>query len=228
MLSKALQLPVSDRKKFLIGSAMYVVPWLSLFTGLFSYGYAVQYVRRLLQTREDVLPMWADWKQLLKDGFLSTIIGLVYMLPAVLLLVLMFVGISVTGSYSTAVVAIIQVLAVIMVLVAWYIVPVAVIEFVARNRFGSAFELRRFMPVLKHKGYMHQWFTAFVFSIIVSTFVFAVLYVLNNLLAGIGGPWTVIASILGALIAGGVAFYQLMVTFNLYAHGWLDSQEQLL
>ena len=75
---------------FLIGTgliwASYIIPLAPL---VFVYGYALRVMRQTIDGRQPSLPPWDDWGAIGKDGLFALVIGLVYMLPA---LIVFFIG----------------------------------------------------------------------------------------------------------------------------------------
>jgi hypothetical protein len=61
-----------------LGLAGFVIP---ILPGLFSSGYLMRILQRAIREGKVEMPEWSDETRLLTDGILSTLIGLIYLLP---------------------------------------------------------------------------------------------------------------------------------------------------
>jgi hypothetical protein len=89
-LKKLFRFPFEDPNwlsRILVGSALtlagYIIPILPT---LIVSGYALRVMRQTLDGQEPTLPEWDDWGGLLKDGLHAMLVGLVYLMPALIVM----------------------------------------------------------------------------------------------------------------------------------------------
>jgi hypothetical protein len=68
-------------KKLGIGSVLLLVPVIG---NLAVLGWGTEVTRRVIEAEEEELPAWSDFGGLIKKGFMTSVIGLVYFLPIIL------------------------------------------------------------------------------------------------------------------------------------------------
>ena len=226
MLSEALHVPFTDIRKFLVGAAAYAVPYLNILTVIFAYGYLARYLRQILRMRSPRLPQWSDAAQLFLDGLRVFAIGLIYLIPWALFLVVIVTGVvlaqvPIEGTLYYLFIVIFALCA----LGAWYIIPVAILEFLNTNVLASALRLRDITRTLLTREYLSRWLTAFVISVVLSLLVLGLDYLLVTMLGSLGTGAEIAGLVLSAIITALVAFYQLLVVFTLYADGWMNARE---
>lgn len=77
------------RTPFLIGTALFwansIFPLVPL---VFVHGYALRIMRQAIAGQSPTLPRWDDWGAIGKDGLIATVVGLIYMLPALIVLLI--------------------------------------------------------------------------------------------------------------------------------------------
>ncbi len=181
---EAIKLPFSDWKKLSIGALLYLLPIVSIITGIFAYGYALR-AAKLSAQRKFVLPEWNNWGDLFVKGILAFVIALVYALPAIVLFVIalwsFFVALvaALAGgeiltmdpdTFSTVIVSAagILLLAVILYLVACYVMPMALMHYVNKGRFGAAFEFRSVFREAFTAKYLGGLVVAFLYAVAVA------------------------------------------------------------
>ena len=76
---KAIERPFTDRFKLLIGSLLYMVPWLNLLLQVFGCGYMLECAKH------KKLPEWKRWEDLFLHGIFAHVIALVYLIPALVI-----------------------------------------------------------------------------------------------------------------------------------------------
>jgi hypothetical protein len=172
---QVLAFPFRDpqwKNKLLVGSAVLfagfivpVVPW------IFLAGYLARILRQIIvDGGEWRLPEWDEWGAMFVDGLKLAGVGLVYMLPS---MVLMMVGYGVmflpsfvlpfmapasesqTGAWVAGMFAamalgmVLMGLAILVGLAAGLLTPPAIGHLAAKGRFAAAFHLREWWPVFK-------------------------------------------------------------------------------
>ena len=77
-ITRALIFPLSNRVGLLIGGVLLLIPiigWWIL------QGYMLEIMRRMISQDCDVMPDWSDIGTKLKEGFMATVIGIIWSLP---------------------------------------------------------------------------------------------------------------------------------------------------
>lgn len=216
MLEEAINYPRNSDdavKTILIGGVLtlfsvFLVP---VFLVLGYYGR----VLRAAEADEEEPPVFDEWGDLFVDGLKLFAIGFVYLLiPGIVLAA--SVGSIVVAAFTGSDAAIASALggaflgfsvASLLFLVAWYIVPAAMANYVRTDRVVSAFALGELKPVLLSGDYAVSWLLALgVF-----------------LAAGIVGGVLNIVPLVGAIVAVFVNFYAAVVAFYLYGHAFDDA-----
>lgn len=160
---KAVMLPFSDWKKLgigtLLGIAVTIVPLLNILVMLLISGYSAIIAKNAMN-KKFVLPEWTKWGQIFIIGAKIFLISFVYMLiPTALLLtglgsVLAGIGVGLAdltpelvSEQLAAVIAlggagaILILLAIFLYLVAYYFLPMAELNFIAKGKVSAAFNL---------------------------------------------------------------------------------------
>lgn len=176
------------------------------------------YYGRVLQSAgadETEPPVFDEWGDLFVDGLKLFIVNAVYLIiPAIVMAV--SVGGVVVAAFTGSDVAVWSALggallgfsvAGLLFLVAWYIVPAAMANYVRTDRLGSAFAFGELKPVLLSGDYAVAWLLA-----------------LGVFLAGaiVIGLLNVIP-LVGALVGVFVNFYAGVVAFYLYGNGFAEA-----
>jgi len=203
--------------KALLGGVWAVVP----FTGFALTGYYLDYIRNTAHGRETPLPEWSLFGRYWVRGLLASIALLVYMLPALVLLIagiVSLIPVSVSTSYGSDIMdfgaeslmagwfCLAIALAVIYMVLVWIFAAAALTHYAMHEEFGSAFAFGEIKRRLSTPG--ASYMTALLMSIVitiaasaVASTVTAVLFVIP-VLGWIAG-WFVSAAIgfLGSLMA---------------------------
>lgn len=207
MLEDALRYPWNGEKNvetLLIGG---VLSLLGVFfiPVLFVYGYLVRVIREVSTGTEEVPPVFDDWGDLLVDGIVAFVIGLVYVLvPGIIVtagtlawILPVSVGTSVGGNSGggIAVVGVLVALLVLLVgllslLAAVYLMPAAIAAFALTGNFGAAFSPSTIRTVGTDESYAVAWLMAVVIGIIA------------QIVSGI-----VAATVVGLLLVPFIGFY---------------------
>ncbi len=170
-ITKAIKRPFQDVQKWIIGCALNIIP----IVNFFSAGYILESANLTLK-RKETLPVWQSWGDLFVKGLLTFFIGMVFMLPAFILLLIagvkifasmfsygmrgsewgflnaLFQNISMSIGYVAVALA--------LGIVACYLLPAAILGYVSSEKLGEAFKMR---TVLK-KSFTEKYFLAWVIS----------------------------------------------------------------
>ncbi len=172
---KAIKRPFLDMKSWIIGCALNLVP----IVNFFSVGYTIEAAKLTLKNK-NTLPEWKNWGDLFMQGLFTTLISLIYLVPA--LICFLIVGITVvktllpiigfgtmgptmmrqilprigTGIFFFSIGAV-------LALAAIYLLPAAVLGYASTNKFGEAFN---FSKVLQ-KAFRGKYALAFLVTALI-------------------------------------------------------------
>ena len=207
--------PFSDFRKLIIGIVVNIIPIVSLI----SYGYILESsdIKRGEQT--DKMEEWEDFGGFFVKGLLAFIVSLIYCIPALIVGIIAFVvalgplfGQLVTMGpqrletmnpeeffpifvpYLLAALPLV-VLVAILILIATYVAPVAVLNYIKTDNFSEAFNFKEITKYIFTGEYIIVWLLILVLNI-------ALVGILSNV------------PILGTAIA---SFITGMIGFSLYA-----------
>jgi hypothetical protein len=180
----ALKYPISNVKSFIIGA---IVTFLSIF--MFPYFFLSGYLVRVIQDTNkgsEFLPEWEDWKGLFKDGFYVIAIQVAYLLPSLLLYAAATLATPITLSTALASNALPEIGTAAIVLIlfssffmlaAFFLLPVALINFSLTKDFRKAFDLHAIARTVLTSP-LH-----YVLNLAVGAFVFLLFIVIAPFLA---------------------------------------------
>lgn len=185
-----------------------VVPWFLVM------GYLVRTIRAGMEGADEP-PVFDEWGELLTEGLVASIIGLVYqIIPLVVFFV--FVGGSImalaTGSRTGAGVGFAGLLGGlflwwILALVFGYVGFAGVANYARERNFGAGFDFDVISDVVTSRAYMLAWVYVIALNIVVTI----VVGVLN------------IVPILGAIVGLFVSFYALVIAGWLWGNGFAEA-----
>ncbi|MDD5178428.1 MAG: DUF4013 domain-containing protein [Candidatus Nanoarchaeia archaeon] len=180
--AEAIKRPFTDLKKFLIGVVLGIIPIVNFFVG----GYEIECIRTVIKKgkKDYRLPEWTNWGNLFFRGFLSFVIGLIWIIPliVILLIALGSAFVSLFSLESAGVPAYnaiagmgawLIVLIIVALLIA-YISPMSMVFFAKDYKFGDAFKLGK---ILK-KTFTGTYFMAWIISIVISMVIMFVLSII--------------------------------------------------
>lgn len=200
-------------KTVLIGGLLLVfsfliIPWFLV------AGYLVRAIRAGMESAEEP-PVFDEWGELLTEGFVAGIIGLVYqIIPLIVFFV--FVGGSImalaTGSRTGAGVGFAGLLGGLFL---WWILALAfgyvgfagVANYAKERNFGAGFDFDVISDVVTSRAYLMAWVYVIALNIVVSI----VVGVLN------------IVPLLGAIVGLFVSFYALVIAGWLWGNGFAEA-----
>ena len=185
-------------------------------------GYLVRVLRRTMHG-DDRPPAFDEWETLLIDGAKAFAITLAYgLVPAAVAAAVVAGGLlsfsvvggsgaggATAGGVGVAVVVVGSLLALVLGLLAAYVVPAAIAAFAETDRIGSAFSIAALRPVLTSGTYATAWVTAL--AVIIGA----------GLIAGALNAIPVI----GFVIGGFVGFYAAVTAYYIVGHAWGEHRE---
>lgn len=188
----AFKRPFQDIGKLILGTIIMAVPIIS-FIGT---GYILKSVKGYSKAKFK-LPKWQDWGENFIIGLKACIIGLIYAIPAILLLLLVpFAGgmnilAVLSGSpeallgISSSIKSVAPLLIILLLycLFVAYILPAAVLHFVNKGKFTAAFKLKEITKKAFSMTYLPAWLIAMLYGIVLVV----VLKLINPLLPMVVG-----------------------------------------
>jgi len=194
----AFKKPFTDVKKLIIGILLSILPIISWF----AMGFAIECSGVGKNKKSKKMPDWDNWGDYFVKGLLSTIIGILYALPAVLIL---FVGagrfifnimqssmhkmmpfafkavdasmieIWMTNNWMNMFPGILRIapillLSVLLGLLAAYLAPMAILNYIKKKNFGEAFNFK----VVFKKAFTQDYFIAWIVVALVFGFAGAI------------------------------------------------------
>lgn len=211
----AIKRPFEDIKTLVIGMILGAIPLVSQLT---IPGYAL--ISGKTAAAKKKLQEWGDWGNVIVKSILIIIITLIYMLPAIIVSAIFFAPmltslLAVIGGdmsameqiYSeTATVAAAGIgilIAGILALIASYILPAALMKYILKDNFGSAFDFGGIFKRVLNVEYFITWIVTIIYSAIVGI-----------ISAAIGGVLAIIPFIgwIFALLISGLSSFILLVT----------------
>ncbi|MBI4451324.1 DUF4013 domain-containing protein [Candidatus Woesearchaeota archaeon] len=202
-IGRAIIRPFTEFGKSLTGLVISAIPLVYIA----SFGYALDAAQTAAR-RDYYLPEWEEWWRLYRNGFMAVVCWLLYMLPA--LLVEVFSG----GSFfralggETVVYGVGDVIAGVLAVIAYYVVPAAWTSLSLKESFASMFDLRVFKVALSRP---------YVTAILVSTLY---MFVLTSVLVIITLPLVKTGSIIPLVLLDMALFPLLVTMMTLCGEAW--------
>lgn len=204
---EAIKRPFSDLKKLLIGI---VLSWIPI-VNFISVGYILENSKTAMKKKYE-LSEWKNWGDLFVKGLLMVVISLIYMIPA-LIVFFLTIGAAVingivTGGNPLSSLAVISTLGIglvvfaILAIIASYIIPSAVLNYINKNKFAAGFALSE----ITKKAFRGEYFAAWLIG---GLYTVAIAFVLSWI------PW------IGAGIA---SFITSMTFYTMVAEAWASSK----
>jgi len=166
--------PFQDWKKFALGTVLAMIPIISFIAA----GYALKCAKITMGKKRNKysLPEWDDIGSLFVKGFSAFVINLIYSLAGVLIvsyvlvkyLIAMFANqMAFTDELALAFAQNIPLLmaGIILILIAAFISPLAIMNYVKYNKFGAAFKFGEILSKI-NGTYILTWIVAMVFSVV--------------------------------------------------------------
>ncbi len=208
----AIKRPFQDFKKLGIGVLIYlvtIIPFIGWLASFFITGYGLKCAKTAMK-KNYKLPEWTDWSNLWVKGFLYFLIGLIYMIPLALIgaftigsaLIKNLTLVTAPNPDPVALAAAfggtggVLLLLFLVMIITFYIFPMAIMRFAESGKFGDAFNFREVF----RKAFTSKYFVAvlllwvYVFAIAI---VASLLYVITTITFILP---LVITSVLGFII----------------------------
>ena len=172
-ITRAIKRPFTDFTKLIIASVLNIIPIINFF----SVGYSLKCAKTAMK-KDYKLPEWADWGNLWVKGLFYFILIQIYLLPATIFYISQL-GFSsylklVLGSGSEEVMKLFGkiglsniIISFFIVILIWYLIPMAIMNFIDKNNFWQAFNLK----VVLRKAFTWKYFLANVFIFIYTFFI---------------------------------------------------------
>ena len=167
----AIKRPFTDWKKLVIGVFLSIIPIVNFIT----YGYFIKCAKT-----KDKLPEWDNIKDYFITGLMIVIIGSIYILPGFILMGLGLATGTIFGLTLNSIIlgilsgSLFLILAIFLLLIVSYILPIAIFDFVKRNKFEDAFKLKSIIKRSFKQTYFVPYMFIFLYSLaagIVATFI---------------------------------------------------------
>lgn len=225
---RAIKRPFTDFNKLSIGIIFLIIPFINIITSFLVKGYRLEAARTSFNKKFE-MPKWENFGNLFVRGLLSFVIAIIYMLPAMILIliavgkilynIIMQYGFSQGFSLSNSLsdqliqnnllqnIAMIPVfiVGVLLALLAAYLGPIAVMKYAEKYKFNSAFKLGE---VFK-KAFKGPYFIAILAIILYSIIISLISSALSLGFAAINVQFLTIAL---NLIVSGLASFIVIVT----------------
>lgn len=224
LVSDALRYPISDWQKLLIlgvivilssvselagllgttnSSVIMVLGIIGLIFGILVSGYMIRIIKASLANVAEI-PAMDDWKEMFIDGFKADVVGIIYAIPAILIMIISIAlaALTLLGSTSlsdpAALVSLAMgagiggIIALLYMLIITPIIAMAITNMAYQDEFGAAFRFSEIMAKISEIGWG---------NLIIWYIVMIVLFIILSIIGGIiTGIFSIITPILGTLI----------------------------
>jgi len=211
-LIEAVKRPFGDIKTLLIGTVVSLIPIVSLIT----VGYYLETGKATINRNYKAL----EFKQvgdMFVKGLLAGIIGLAYLLPAIIVgfsSLLTIADAVFTNTLPAFSFSITLAIAIILGIIALYIIPAAVLNYVTKGKLGAAFEFSVISKKAFNSKYFAAWLVGGLYNIVLTGI---------GLLAAFTLPLLGIP-ILGIVVAGFVSFLVGVTFYTLIGEAWASAK----
>ena len=192
--SKAFKKPFTDMGKLVIGVVLSLFP----IVNWFARGFLFECSGLGKAKPSDKMPEWKNWGDLFFRGFVSRVITFIYILPALIVFLIGAGGLIISliatatgaalpfggsiGDFSNFLpflIALIPflILSGILLLLASYLLPIAILNFLKTGKFGSAFTFSEIKKTAFTGDYFVAWLLAKVLAIILYVILFRVILI---------------------------------------------------
>ena len=137
-------------------------------------GYYVEVARAGVEEAPEP-PAFTDWGDLIVKGIVGTVIGIAYAIVPILLVMFTsgigFAGASqggTAGGILGGLGALGFIVALLALLVVYYAIPAAIVNYAVEGRIGAAFDVSALKPVLLSGDYLIAWLVPFVLAFVLN------------------------------------------------------------
>lgn len=228
----AIKRPFTDFNKLGLGVILLILPIINIVTNFFVKGYKLEVARTAFKDKY-TMPVWEGWGKLFLRGLLSWIIGLIFMIPAVILIAIsagkviyniilqygLNQGLSVNNQLSDQLIqnALLQntamipvfIVGVLLALLAAYLTPIAIMRYIEKYKFENAFKLK----IIFKKAFKRKYFLVILTILIYTLIIGLIVSALNMGFAAINIQYVTI--ILGLIINGLSSFIVMVTSYTL-------------
>ena len=240
-LKPFFRFPIKDfqaRSRFIAGSALmlggFIVP---ILPGLLAYGYALRIMRATAEGEPPSMPPWDDWTSLLSLGLRGAIISLVFMLPALSVILLglavyfgTFFLIPLTSgaeAYESDPILVLLFLALgamffsmaigsILLILGSIPLPASIAHFVTKDQLSAAFKVREWWPILSANRL--AYFISFVIVAGILGIAYYAFFVLYS---------TLILLCVAFFLLAPLGFYTMLVAASLFGETYREGSRLL-
>ncbi len=226
-LIKAIKRPFVDFNKLSIGVLFLIIPYVNIITSFFVRGYRLE-VAKTATSKKVEMPKWEKFWDLFLRGLLSWIIGIIYLLPGIILILISVgsalysiiqqygaQGLNLNNPLSDQLiqnallqnVGMIPVFAVgiLVTILGAYLTPLAILKYADKYKFKSSFELGN---VFK-KAFTGKYFLA-ILAVVVYSFVLSL--IVSTIGLGIVTLNVQYLTLVINMILGGLSSFMIVVT----------------
>lgn len=221
---RAIKRPFTDFNKFGVGVVLLMIP----FVNLLVRGYKLESARTAMNKKFS-MPKWENFGSLFLRGLLSWVIGIVYMLPAIIFIIIplgktlydiilqygLNQGLSLQNELSNQLIqnSLVQnasmmpifALGILLALLAAYITPLAIVRYSEKYKFKSAFDF----GIIFKKAFTGKYFLAVLVVIAYSIVISLIVSALN---LGFSAMNINTVYVILSFIVGGLSGFMIMIT----------------
>lgn len=172
---RAFKRPFDDLTALAIGIVLDIIPIVNFLV----LGYQVKCAKTAMN-KDYKMPKWGEWVKLFTSGLIVLVIGLIYLLPA---LIVMFatIGLGLLGiltsvgdtsgamaSLSLSSMGLGMVIMVALVILAMYVIPAAVLSYAKDDNIASAFKFKTIVGKVLKVNYLINWIISVAYSVVLA------------------------------------------------------------
>lgn len=169
---RSIKRPFTEANKFMAGSALFMIPFMNIITGLFGYGYILKAVREA--TNKDFkLPEFTHPHVMFLEGIILSVVWMIYFFPAILLAFISIMGLlwAFLTSYSTyyIIAGIGFILSGLLGITAAYLAPMAIVHYAKTEKFKELLNIKKILRICMNLIYFKAWIFSIVYAAIISS-----------------------------------------------------------
>lgn len=192
-IASAFIRPFTSFKRFSIQTVLSAFP-ISFVGFLFAWGYLYECLMTTLEGQED-LPEWIGILENLKNGFMSFVVMIAYLLPGIIITVLAYPGKNPFNSADNPIIWVLS-LGALLLIAGGYLIASAITNAAVYQNWGSAFFIREIGP----RAFSTRYFLVLLLALIFNLMVFGIMYGIGTLTILPGLVGKVIYILFGAIL----------------------------